>query len=72
MLYIAFTLGIIASFCLGYYIRSLRSKIEALETTVKQKVDKPPEEAQSTVIDPYNEVQTAQFELEQMNKKLNP
>lgn len=76
MLYIipAWLASLIAAYWLGYFIRGLTKRIEQLEKTIKNKADKQPEveEPTSTVIDPYDEVQTAVFEHEQLMKKLNP
>lgn len=56
---------------MGYHFRTVDRKIEVLEEEIKKKIDKPKEEPKSLVVDPYDEVQNAQFELDQMNKKLN-
>ncbi len=74
MLYIAWIISLIGAFYLGYQCKIILKRVETLEEVVKIKVDKPKisDLPQSEFIDPYDEVQTAQFEHQQMLKKLNP
>lgn len=71
---LAWAITLIATFGLGYIFRSLKDRVKAVEEMLKQKVDRPkkPEEPQSTLIDPLDEIQEARFEMEQRMKKLNP
>lgn len=76
MLYIipAWLGSLVAVYMLGYHMRGLTKRIDQLEEVIKSKVDKKPlpEEPQSMVIDPLDPVQEAQWEHQQMMKKLNP
>lgn len=75
MLFIIFawTLSCIATFWLGYGIRSLKHKIEVLEQRVDTKVNKPVklEEPGSEILDPEDEVQAAIWEHQQLMARLN-
>jgi len=75
MLWVAFAyaISVVASFLLGYHVRNLSDRVQALEEVVKSKVDKPvePEEPPSSLVDPLDPIQTAIFEREQMMRKLN-
>jgi len=64
-------LSVVAAFGLGYYFHSLNEKIHRLEQEVRQKIDKPPEEPSSEIIDPFDEVQQAQYELKKRMQDLN-
>lgn len=72
MLYILWFLSLIAVFWLGYKLGDIAKQVKAVEEAVKQKVDKPAEAPTSEVIDPYDEVQTAIYEHDQLMKKMNP
>lgn len=74
MLWILWAISLVAAFSLGYLLQGLLSKIKRLEEEVKKKVDKkePAPEKKSELIDPYDPVQTAQWELTQRMKDLNP
>jgi len=63
----------ISTFFLGYHFRGLTKKIEHLEEVVKSKVDKnpEPEEPQSQLIDPTDEVAEAIYQHNLMMEKLN-
>ncbi len=63
---------IIISFFMGYHISRFNKRIEVLEKTLKQKVDKKPDDPVSEVIDPYDDIQTAKYEHDKLMKKLNP
>lgn len=69
----AWIISLIAMYCLGYYISSLKKSIIELQTAVKSKVDKQPEpeEPVSTLIDLNDPVQTAIYEQKIMMEKLN-
>lgn len=64
----------ISTFFLGYHFRGLTKKIEQLEEVVKHKVDRHSESDQpkSTFIDLTDPVQEAQWQHDQLMKKLNP
>lgn len=69
----AWIVTVVASFMLGYHLRGLKKRIEILEEAIQSKVDKkePDPEPPSEVIDPLDQIQTAQFEHAQMMKRLN-
>lgn len=72
MIYIAWTMTVIAAFGLGYYLRSLQATIQVLETTIRRKVDKPvEEEPPSVLIDPYDAVAEAKYAQERLMESLN-
>jgi len=73
MLVIAWILSVIVAVFAGYYFRGVKNKIVELEEIVKTKVDKklPEPEPKSNLIDPYDVVQTAQYEHSQLMEKLN-
>lgn len=68
---IAWVISLIAVFWLGYFARDVNNRVVKLEDKIKQKADKPVEESPSILVDPTDEVQNAQYELEQMQKRLN-
>lgn len=74
MIYLVWLLSLVAAFGLGYKLRDITSKIEVVQTLLKEKVDKQPDEPEpiSNLIDPTDEVQTAIYEHDQLMKKLNP
>ncbi len=72
MVYIAWANTLIASFGLGYWLRSLTAKIQVLEVKLKQKVDKPKDpEPASTLIDPLDAVAEAQYAQRILMERLN-
>lgn len=73
MIYLVWLLSLAAAFGLGSKLHDITSKIEAVQTLLKEKVDKQPDEPEpvSEVIDPLDEVQTAMYEHHKMMEKLN-
>jgi hypothetical protein len=56
----------------GYKLQNWVKKIEQLEEMIKAKIEKPePEEPKSTVLDPDDPIQQAQWEREQLMKRIN-
>lgn len=76
MLFIIFawTLSCIATFWLGYGIRSLKHKIEVLEQRVDTKVNKPVklEEPGSEILDPDDPIMQARWQHEELMRRINP
>lgn len=72
MIYLVWIISLIATFYLGYRFGELEKKVKQVQQVLKQKIDKPPEEPQSEIIDPLDEVQTAMYEHRKMMEKLNP
>jgi hypothetical protein len=71
MIYLAWIISLIGVFLLGYHYGNISKKVKQLEVEVKKKIEKPQEEPESMLIDELDPVQTAQYELEQQNKRLN-
>lgn len=70
--YFVWAFSLVLAFLLGYRFRDFQKRIEVVEQAVKQKIDKPKEvEPPSLLIDPLDEVQTAIYEAEKMQKRLN-
>lgn len=65
---------VIASGVTGYYIRDVKDKIKALETTLEKKKDAPVQKKveDTTIIDPLDIIQQAKWEAERSFKELNP
>lgn len=74
MLYVVWALSVMGAFWLGYRFQLLTKEVGVLQDAVKAKVDKKPkpEEPQSTLIDLTDQVKEAQWEHDQMIKRLNP
>jgi len=69
---LAWVLSVIAVFFLGYYLRNLKELVKTTQEALKTKVEKKPaEEPKSFLIDPLDEIQTAQYEMEKRNRMLN-
>lgn len=76
MFYIVVTSAnlVIVAFVLGYRFQSLQKRVEVVEEAIKQKIDKPieaEEESPSSIIDPYDSVQTAIYEANKERERLN-
>lgn len=74
MVYLIWLATLVISFYAGYMLRDLTRKIEAVQEVLKEKIDKKPVEPdiKSEIIDPYDEIQTARFERDQLMKRMNP
>lgn len=73
MLYLIWFLSLVTTYFVGYRQGEITKKIKTIEESVKQKINKPPEEEpKSDFIDPTDEVAEAIYEHEQMMKKMNP
>lgn len=69
MLYIAIA---VLAFLAGYHYKKIVKRVVVLEEKIELKIEKRPEpEVKSLLVDPTDEVQNAQFELEQQQKILN-
>lgn len=69
---IAWVLSAIATFFLGFYIRTLKDTLDATKEVLKTKVEKKPtEEPKSIFIDPLDELQTAEYEMKKRMEELN-
>lgn len=70
---IAGVLACIGAYCLGFFFRTLRDKVKALEANVVAKIKaKDEDEPASTFIDADDVVQRARFEQQEIERKLNP
>lgn len=69
---ILWALSILCAFGLGYFFRYLTTKIKVLEEQVREKIDKPKEEATSTLVDPLDPVQEALYRQKKIMQGLNP
>lgn len=74
MIQVAWVLSLIAAFSLGYSFRGFAKRVKAVEVAIAQKIDEPievEEESPSDIIDPYDEVAEAKYEMAQEMKRLN-
>lgn len=73
MIYLAWLVTLGISFYLGYKLREITSKIEAVERALKEKVDRKPEpkESQSNLIDLTDPVAEAKYQHDKMMRELN-
>lgn len=71
MIYLAWILTLIASFCLGYKFKHITERVEVIEAEIKKKVEKPTEEPESFIVDELDEIQVAQAEHKKMLDELN-
>jgi hypothetical protein len=61
------------AFFIGYRLQVIESKIKETKVVLEKKKDKPEVTSnESSVIDPYDPLQQAQYEWLEMQKKFNP
>ena len=61
------------AFFIGYKLQVIEAKIKETKVVLEKKKDKPEVKSnESSVIDPYDPFQQAQYEWLEMQKKLNP
>jgi hypothetical protein len=68
---IAWIVSLGFAFGFGYHYGNISKKVKQLEIEVKKKIEKSQEEPESMLIDELDPIQTAQFALEQEQKRLN-
>lgn len=72
MIYLVWIISLIATFYLGYRFGELEKKVKQVQEVLKQKIDRPPEEPESEIIDLLDPVKEAQYEHDKLMKRLNP
>lgn len=72
MIELAWAVSTVISLVVGYLYRDIRDKMSSLKVSFGEKVEKRPEETKSSVIDPFDMIQVAQFEHKQMMERMNP
>jgi hypothetical protein len=74
MIVFIWILSLYAAFYLGSRLGDITRELKAIQRLLAEKTSKPKpvEVPKSTLIDPDDPVQTAQFEHEQLMKRLNP
>lgn len=71
---LAWILSIIVALWLGWHLREIRELTQYLKQAIQSKVEKKPEpeKSTSTIIDPSDPIQTAQYEHRKLMEKMNP
>lgn len=69
---LAWVISLIATTFLGYFLRDIKNKVDALKTNIAEKVDKPKrDESKSIILDPDDIKRQAQLEHDAMMRQLN-
>lgn len=69
---IAWAISVVATFFLGFYLRTLKDALEVAKKVIETKVEKKPEEEpKSLLIDPLDPISEAKYEMEKQMRELN-
>lgn len=71
MIYFLWFFSLVTAFFLGYFLRGINNRVKILEQEVKKKNSPVIEEPKSTIVDPLDPVQEAEWNQKEMMRKLN-